>query len=144
LYESYDVLLTAGIGPAPRLDRVINIDFWRKPNIYYAFSVTGGPALSVCHGYSAKGLPLGMQIAAPPFRDDLVLRVGHAYEKATSWREVRPRLVEGAVAPTVTPPATPAGPALGSAERALVEDLARRAGLNLGAREHELLLAGEP
>lgn len=144
LYRKYDVLLTAGIGPAPRLDQVIGIDFWRKPNIFYPFSVMGGPVLSVCHGYSASGLPLGMQIAGAPFQEERVLRVGHAYEKATSWRNTRPRLVEGTVAPPVTPAKTPPGPECNPAERRLVEDLAGRAGLNLGEREHALLLEAAP
>src|SRR5262249_2808011 len=61
LYRKYDVLLTACNGPAPRLDKYLNIDFWRKPSIYTVFNVTAGPALSVCNGYSASGLPLGMQ-----------------------------------------------------------------------------------
>ena len=56
------------------------------------FSLTGAPALSVCAGYNAAGLPLSLQIAGRPFEDANVLRVGHAYERATPWRERRPVL----------------------------------------------------
>lgn len=31
-----------------------------------------------------------MQIVGRPFQDDLVLRVGSAFEKATSFRDLRP------------------------------------------------------
>lgn len=142
LYRKYDVLLTACAGPAPRLDQYHYGDFWRKPNIYAVFNVTAGPALAVCHGYSKTGLPLGMQIVGAPFQDATVLRVAHAYEKATAWREMRPQLVEGAVPGAVTPAATPAAPELDAPTRAMVESLAARAGLRLGEREHALLLEG--
>jgi aspartyl-tRNA(Asn)/glutamyl-tRNA(Gln) amidotransferase subunit A len=144
LYQKYDVLLTAGAGPAPRLDQYHNIDFWRKPNIYNVFNVTGGPALSVCNGFSKGGLPLGMQIAGAPFREETVLRVGHAYEMATAWRSKRPHLDGGDVSAPVTPLPTPAGPELDVPTRQLVESLARRAGLRLDAREHALLFEAAP
>ena len=54
------------------------------------FNVTGNPALSVCSGFSADGLPLSMQIVGRHFQDDLVLRVGDAFEKASGLRDRRP------------------------------------------------------
>jgi len=59
------------------------------PLITPPFSVAGVPALSVCMGF-ADGLPLGLQIAGRAFADATVLRIGHAYEQATPWRERRP------------------------------------------------------
>jgi len=144
LYEKYDVLLTACAGPAPRLDQYHYGDFWRKPNMYAVFNITAGPALAICNGYSKSGLPLGMQIVGAPFADDTVLRVGHAYEKATSWRNARPHLIEGAAPAPVTPAPTPPAAELDASTRQLVDTLAQRAGLKLGAREHALLLEGAP
>ena len=144
LYQKYDVLLTAGAGPAPRLDQYQSIDFWIKPNIYNVFNVTAGPALAVCNGFSRNGLPLGMQIAGAPFREETVLRVGHAYEKATAWRSPRPRLHEGGHSGPVTPALTPARPELDAPTRQLAEALARGAGLKLDAREHAILLEIAP
>lgn len=57
------------------------------------FNVCGCPALSVCNGFSASGMPLSLQIAGRPFEEDLVMRVGDAYEKVTPWRKFRPNLV---------------------------------------------------
>ncbi len=54
------------------------------------FNLTGSPALSTPSGFSKEGLPLSMQIVGRPFEDDLVLRAGHAYERATAWRDRRP------------------------------------------------------
>jgi aspartyl-tRNA(Asn)/glutamyl-tRNA(Gln) amidotransferase subunit A len=144
LYEKYDVLVTASSGPAPRLDAYQNIDFWRKPNLFTVFNVLAGPALSVCNGYSKQGLPTAMQIAGRPFDEQTVLRVGHAYEMATPWRERRPPLIEGEIPAPVTPPPTPAGPELDVEDLHLVESLARRAGLGLGERERRLLLEAAP
>lgn len=55
-------------------------------------NLTGSPALSVCNGFSSAGLPYGLQIIGRPFEDPLVLRVGAAYERASGWRSLRPRI----------------------------------------------------
>jgi aspartyl-tRNA(Asn)/glutamyl-tRNA(Gln) amidotransferase subunit A len=56
------------------------------------FNVTGLPALSVCCGFSEAATPIGMQIAAGPFQERLILRVAHAYEQATLWHKRRPKI----------------------------------------------------
>jgi len=48
--------------------------------------------MSVCCGYTPGGLPLAFQLAGKPFDEATVLKVAHAYEMATSWRSVHPRL----------------------------------------------------
>jgi aspartyl-tRNA(Asn)/glutamyl-tRNA(Gln) amidotransferase subunit A len=35
------------------------------------------------------GMPIGLQIAGPHWREDLVLRLAHAYEQATAWHKRR-------------------------------------------------------
>ena len=54
------------------------------------FNVTGAPAVSVPCGFSAQGLPIGLQIAAPHFEEPLLLQVAHAYEQAAGWHARRP------------------------------------------------------
>jgi Asp-tRNA(Asn)/Glu-tRNA(Gln) amidotransferase A subunit family amidase len=51
---------------------------------------TGHPSLSVPAGRSGNGVPFGLQITGPRFRDDLVLAVGEAWERANPWPEVAP------------------------------------------------------
>jgi len=68
--------------------------YLQRPLITAPFNVTGMPALGVCSGFDADGLPIGVQIAARPLDDALVLRIGAAYEAATPWRERRPPLAE--------------------------------------------------
>ena len=60
--------------------------------------------LQIPNGFGKNGLPLGMQIVGRPFGEATILRVGHAYERATEWHGRRPALVPGAEAPVVTPP----------------------------------------
>jgi aspartyl-tRNA(Asn)/glutamyl-tRNA(Gln) amidotransferase subunit A len=51
------------------------------------FNVWGLPAISVHCGFTKSGLPIGLQIAGPYWREDLVLRLAHAYEQATEWHK---------------------------------------------------------
>jgi aspartyl-tRNA(Asn)/glutamyl-tRNA(Gln) amidotransferase subunit A len=68
------------------------------PSLTRPFNITGYPALSLCNGFSTTGLPTSLQIAGRPFEDHLVLKVGDAFEKATSYRSVRPSLAATALA----------------------------------------------
>jgi aspartyl-tRNA(Asn)/glutamyl-tRNA(Gln) amidotransferase subunit A len=54
------------------------------------FNITGLPTLALPCGVSSSGLPLSLQLAGRPFEEALVLRVGHAYEQATTWHTRRP------------------------------------------------------
>ncbi len=56
------------------------------------FNVTGLPTISVCCGFSSSGLPIGMQISAPPFQEGKVLQVAHAYERTAEWYKRNPQL----------------------------------------------------
>jgi Asp-tRNA(Asn)/Glu-tRNA(Gln) amidotransferase A subunit family amidase len=51
------------------------------------FNVWGLPAISLPCGFTQGGLPIGLQIAGPHWREDLVLRLAHAYEQATAWHK---------------------------------------------------------
>jgi Asp-tRNA(Asn)/Glu-tRNA(Gln) amidotransferase A subunit family amidase len=48
-------------------------------------NLTGHPALSVPAGVCENGIPFGLQITGPRFRDDLVLNLGEAWEAANPW-----------------------------------------------------------
>ena len=56
----------------------------------YAWSLAHLPAVSIPCGLDAAGLPTGVQLAAAPWRDALVLRAGHAVQEATDWHRRRP------------------------------------------------------
>jgi Asp-tRNA(Asn)/Glu-tRNA(Gln) amidotransferase A subunit family amidase len=50
-----------------------------------AANVTGNPALSVPAGRAPNGVPFGLQIMGPRFRDRLVLALGEAWERISPW-----------------------------------------------------------
>ncbi len=49
-----------------------------------ALNVVGVPALSMPCGFTSAGLPVGLQIVAPPFREDRLLLVAAVLEDATA------------------------------------------------------------
>ncbi len=53
------------------------------------FNYTGFPAVSIPCGKS-DGLPVGLQLVAPHFREDLLVRVAHAYQRAVDWESYYP------------------------------------------------------
>jgi len=145
LFDRFDVLLTAGFGPAPRLDAHRTLNFWQKSNVFTPSNVTAGPALALCSGFSTTGMPLGMQLIGRPFDEATVLRAGHTYEQATSWRGRRPQLVAGAEQPKVTPVGNEPRPAdMEARMRGLALDMAARAGLRLDERGQAILLEAAP
>ena len=145
LYEKYDVLLTAGFGPAPRLDAHRTVNFWQRSNVFTPSNVTAGPALELCNGFSKSDLPLGMQVIGRPFDDASVLRVGHAYEQATAWRARRPELEPGTVQPALdTNSNAPDASKVDARTRALILDMAARVGLKLDEYRQAILLETAP
>src|SRR5213083_1793798 len=104
LYERFDAFVTAGMGEAPRLTDYRSVSFWQKASVLTPWNVTSQPVLGLPNGFGRNGLPLGMQILGRPFGEETLLRVGHAYERATEWHARRPPLVAGASAPDVVPP----------------------------------------
>ncbi len=145
LYAGYDAFVTAGPGPAGRLDAWRTIGFWEKASLTTPFNVLGGPALSQCIGFSDTGLPLSMQIYARPFADAAVLRVAHAYEQATPWRGRRPALDPSASFSSEQPAVPePAKASISQARRDEIAALCRRAGLSPNERHFEQLCATAP
>lgn len=86
-FQHVDVILTptAG-GGAASLERMAKGHFHGFGPIYTAYWDTlGNPVLSVPFGFTAEQLPLGLQIAGRPFEEELILRVGDAFQTSTDW-----------------------------------------------------------
>ena len=97
VFAEVDVLVTPTTPiPAPRIDELkTNPDDLRPAELNMLrntrpFNVWGLPAISVPCGFTQSGLPIGLQIAGPVWREDLVLRLAHVYEQATTWHKRRP------------------------------------------------------
>lgn len=88
--STVDVLMLPTAEPAGKLEPVPHASLFTRPSLTAAFNVGGNPALSVCSGFDARGLPFSLQIVGRLFDEPTVLRAGDAYEKATPWRSKRP------------------------------------------------------
>ena len=98
-FEQFDILLTPTIsvpafergivGPTEVDGRAVLHLAW---TLAYPFNLTGQPAISVPCGFTANGLPVGLQIVGKRFADGAVLRAAAAFEAARPWATHRPAL----------------------------------------------------
>ena len=94
LFDKYDLLLTPTTACPPfavGLDNPTEIarrpvDAYEWIPFTFPFNMTGQPAASVPCGFTADGLPIGLQIVGPLYRDDVVLRAARAFEAARPFK----------------------------------------------------------
>jgi len=100
VFSRVDVLATPTIPePAPALAHVkagatadVIARMGRFSRLTRPFNALGLPALSLPCGAAPDGRPLALQLVGRPFDEATLLRLGHAYERATAWHRLRPAL----------------------------------------------------
>src|SRR5262249_37397833 len=75
-------------------------DLAAKETFSALFNGTGSPALSLPLGWSATGLPIGIQFVAAFGREDLLLRIGRVLETEIGWQHRQPPVHAGRAAAT--------------------------------------------
>jgi len=55
-------------------------------------NLAGIAGISIPCGQSSEGLPIGLQLQAPPFEEERLLRGAHMFQEATDWHTRRPSL----------------------------------------------------
>jgi amidase len=102
-FDTYDLLLTPAtiVPPYPVEQRYVaelngkkfgNYVEWL--GIAYAITLVGSPALSLPAGFTSEGLPVGLQVVAPPRREDRMLAGAKLLETILdlrTWRPIEPR-----------------------------------------------------
>ncbi|MGZ0146020.1 amidase [Kribbella sp. WER1] len=85
LYTDVDLIVTptSGAGAISFEDLADGIANIMTPIYTGYWDTTGNPVLSVPMGFTAAGLPLGLQVAGRPFEEGLVLRAGDAFQRVT-------------------------------------------------------------
>jgi amidase len=87
--ENYDAVLSA-VAPYPALPHGTSFDEQNRRGFGYAqmYNLTGWPAATVRVGTSPEGLPLGVQVAARPWREDVALAlVRHLEQTFGGWKK---------------------------------------------------------
>jgi aspartyl-tRNA(Asn)/glutamyl-tRNA(Gln) amidotransferase subunit A len=101
VFEGVDVLVTPTTPvPAAAIDELKQDPDLLRPHELLLLrntrpvNVWGLPAISIPCGFTTAGLPIGLQIIGPHWKEEGVLRLAYAYEQATNWHKRTPRLVE--------------------------------------------------
>jgi aspartyl-tRNA(Asn)/glutamyl-tRNA(Gln) amidotransferase subunit A len=55
-------------------------------------NLAGVPGLAFPVGFDATGLPIGIQLMGPHFREDILFQAAHAYQQVTDWHLRKPEL----------------------------------------------------
>lgn len=100
VFEDFDALITPTTptaafqaeGPPPttidgKLVRLLDVVAFTYP-----FNLTGHPAINVRAGLTNQGLPVGLQIIGPMFREDIVLKLAYQFQEATKCHRLWPSL----------------------------------------------------
>ena len=99
IFETVDILLTptspvpppkiADLEAHPGMLRATEVVLLRNTR---PFNIWGIPTISIPCGFTSDGVPIGLQLATAPWREEFLLQVAHAYEQATDWHTKAPAL----------------------------------------------------
>jgi aspartyl-tRNA(Asn)/glutamyl-tRNA(Gln) amidotransferase subunit A len=100
LFDTYDLLLTPTVSVAAFEVGRLNPahfpqhawDWFPWAGFSYPFNFTGQPAATVPAGFTASGMPVGLQIVGRRLADLQVLQASAAFEQARPWATKRPAL----------------------------------------------------
>ncbi len=81
-------IASTDVGASPAMWQTIA----RLVRCFAPFNFLGVPALSVPIGFTAGGLPAGLQLVGRPFAEGTLLQVAAAYQGATDWHERLPAI----------------------------------------------------
>lgn len=81
LFDRVDIILTPTVPfPAPTEDPVIGSDELDEMMFTGPFNISGHPAVTLNMGFTAEGLPVGLQLVAPHFQDMELLQAASQLE----------------------------------------------------------------
>ncbi len=91
LFERYDALLAPTLlQGAPPVDRSLN-ETWVNMGGNGGFAnLTGLPSISIPMGFTADGLPLGLEIIGAPYEEAKILALAQMFQQDTDWHRRRP------------------------------------------------------
>ena len=97
LFDTIDVLVTPTMPTtAPKMDATgtpLIQEGYVRARYTYPYNFSRHPTLSLPCGFDEETLPVSIQFVGRHFGEDLICRVGHAYEQATAWHKAVPTLL---------------------------------------------------
>ena len=91
--ERVDAIVSPGReAGAPTMAALIADPLVIRGSAQRMYNLSGHPALVQPMGFNAGGMPLGLQVAADHWREDVVYQIAAAFEGATGWSERHPAL----------------------------------------------------
>ena len=94
-FEKCDIILTP-VAPTPafKIGEKVNdpLTMYLSDIFTLSANLAGIPGISVPCGFSADGLPVGMQILGKHFDEERLLQVAFGFEQATGFHKVKPKL----------------------------------------------------
>ena len=104
-FEGYDVLLTPTLAKVPLKLGVQPMDgtdldaYWALQGTVIPFTApynaAGAPAISLPLGWTAEGLPIGVQFGTAAGNETLLFRLASQIETAAPWADRSPAIIGG-------------------------------------------------
>jgi aspartyl-tRNA(Asn)/glutamyl-tRNA(Gln) amidotransferase subunit A len=92
-------LLAGPVAPAPAYKIGEKVDDPLSMYLFDLYTISGNLAgvggISIPCGLSSQGLPIGLQLQAPPFEEERLLRGAQMFQNATDWHTKKPKLIGG-------------------------------------------------
>jgi amidase len=96
LFEKVDVLLIPTM-PVPIPSLELMKAYGEDPNVLLGilrftapFNFSGSPTITLPNGFDQASMPLSMQVVGPHLSEDVLARLGHAFQSVTDWHKRRP------------------------------------------------------
>jgi aspartyl-tRNA(Asn)/glutamyl-tRNA(Gln) amidotransferase subunit A len=95
VFEDVD-MIAAPIAPTTAFKRGVHTEdplaMYLEDVFTLPANLAGVPGLAFCCGFDSQKLPIGMQLMGPHFKEEILFRVGHAYQQVTDWHMQSPVL----------------------------------------------------
>ncbi|HJO60557.1 MAG: amidase [SAR202 cluster bacterium] len=100
LFKTYDILVSPTVATgAPLLDDTsVDINGVQEliaplmARLTRPQNITGLPTISLPIGFTSKGLPVAMQLTAPPFQEARLYNIANQYEKVSTFKNIIPSI----------------------------------------------------
>ncbi len=94
-FQKCDLMISPVLPTPPyKLGSKINdpLEMYLSDIFTVSCNLAGLPGMSVPCGFSKDGLPIGMQVLAPPFEEEKIFKLAYAYEQNTDWHKQKPAI----------------------------------------------------